>query len=718
MLAKGKPTNRKVSGQPGGRKTDEVLANDIGSLGLQPRGESPDALARGLPLTVPRLFFAGLPASVTLQEVQQVFKEHRATGIQISLDSSANLSRGQVDFATVDEAELVFASLHGTPVRALADSLLYLSPTEEVDPYGKGCELRQPKLMVRSLPETTTDAELFRVFRPIGPLFTCKVGLTDQGACRGFAVVQFVDPRDGDRAIAELNCTELLNQTISVGPFLPKDRKLTPQANPRVPSRGRLSLGDELNLNRATGSISPAVKSPRSPATPSLGISPLPALTPTPGDKRKPQSRVPTPIGTPAAAANRQPDTCKLFVKGLHYHVSHQDLFQTFKPYGYIYSAKVTIDETTKTSKGSGVVIFANPEDVTKAIAGLQGQELMGRKLALLPYDSSLAPAATSIPTTPKAATPTSKAAAGPDPSAFSPPSPSHGQSPISALGDVTTNMTASTPTRAGPRKTSNPPLPPANLPRDPQIDRAHLDSLTPTARRQLLETKLTTAMSINPAISLHDAPAVVEHLAGAEMDDVLRMLEEKKHLEFKIKEARARIAMNNRKSGNKPRRKSTSKPEGKAADEMGRGTSVAPVTATSPPKTPLDKTVEMTKETATLDVQEVVKSSQPSTPAKPAAPEPTANSTATASVGTETQDLEIEALITQLFEKSGNERKQKLGSKLFPLVKGLGVKEATKVTVWLLDNKTDVRFLAYALKDPIRLQQCVTEAHAALGIQ
>ncbi|RKP35223.1 RRM domain protein, partial [Dimargaris cristalligena] len=74
-------------------------------------------------------------------------------------------------------------------------------------------------------------------------------------------------------------------------------------------------------------------------------------------------------------------DSCKLFVKNLHPHVSHSELFQTFKPFGYIYSAKVNIDEQIKVSKGTGLVIFANPDDVTNAISALIGHELKGQKI-------------------------------------------------------------------------------------------------------------------------------------------------------------------------------------------------------------------------------------------------------------------------------------------------------------------------------------------------
>ncbi|KAJ1953952.1 hypothetical protein GGI12_005899, partial [Dipsacomyces acuminosporus] len=74
--------------------------------------------------------------------------------------------------------------------------------------------------------------------------------------------------------------------------------------------------------------------------------------------------------------------------------------------------------------------------------------------------------------------------------------------------------------------------------------------------------------------------------------------------------------------------------------------------------------------------------------------------------------DTETEEYIEMLLSKSENERKKKLGSKLFPLIKGMGYKESTKLTVWILDHMSqDVRSLAYTLNDRAKLREIVNEA-------
>ncbi|KAJ2170476.1 hypothetical protein GGF45_005309, partial [Coemansia sp. RSA 551] len=76
-----------------------------------------------------------------------------------------------------------------------------------------------------------------------------------------------------------------------------------------------------------------------------------------------------------------------------------------------------------------------------------------------------------------------------------------------------------------------------------------------------------------------------------------------------------------------------------------------------------------------------------------------------------------VEEFIEMLVSKPESERKKKLGAKLFPLIKGMGYKESTKLTVWILDHMShDVRTLAYMLNDPAGMRQIVTEAQTAIG--
>jgi len=73
----------------------------------------------------------------------------------------------------------------------------------------------------------------------------------------------------------------------------------------------------------------------------------------------------------------------KLFVGGLPYSVTDDELQQLFAPFGDVASAKVIIDRETNRSKGFGFVEFNNDDEAKAAIDALHDSELGGRKIAV-----------------------------------------------------------------------------------------------------------------------------------------------------------------------------------------------------------------------------------------------------------------------------------------------------------------------------------------------
>lgn len=73
----------------------------------------------------------------------------------------------------------------------------------------------------------------------------------------------------------------------------------------------------------------------------------------------------------------------KLFVGGLPYSVTDDELQQLFAPFGDIISAKVIIDRETNRSKGFGFVEMTNDDEAKAAIAEMHDKEVGGRKIAV-----------------------------------------------------------------------------------------------------------------------------------------------------------------------------------------------------------------------------------------------------------------------------------------------------------------------------------------------
>lgn len=71
----------------------------------------------------------------------------------------------------------------------------------------------------------------------------------------------------------------------------------------------------------------------------------------------------------------------KLFVGGLPFSTTDEDLAQAFAQFGTVASAKVITDRETGRSRGFGFVEYDNDDEGKAAIDGLDNKELGGRTI-------------------------------------------------------------------------------------------------------------------------------------------------------------------------------------------------------------------------------------------------------------------------------------------------------------------------------------------------
>lgn len=73
----------------------------------------------------------------------------------------------------------------------------------------------------------------------------------------------------------------------------------------------------------------------------------------------------------------------KLYVGGIPYSTTEDDLKVAFGEMGAVASATIIIDKMTGRSKGFGFVEMANDADADKAIAEMNGKDFQGRTLTV-----------------------------------------------------------------------------------------------------------------------------------------------------------------------------------------------------------------------------------------------------------------------------------------------------------------------------------------------
>jgi RNA recognition motif-containing protein len=71
----------------------------------------------------------------------------------------------------------------------------------------------------------------------------------------------------------------------------------------------------------------------------------------------------------------------KLFVGGLSWDTTTEDLTNAFAKFGPVIDATVILDRTTGRSRGFGFVTFEKPPDANEAVKNMNGAELDGRIL-------------------------------------------------------------------------------------------------------------------------------------------------------------------------------------------------------------------------------------------------------------------------------------------------------------------------------------------------
>ena len=75
--------------------------------------------------------------------------------------------------------------------------------------------------------------------------------------------------------------------------------------------------------------------------------------------------------------------TTKLYVGGIPYTTTNDDLKNHFSPAGAVVSAQIIIDKMTNRSKGFGFVTFSTEEEAKLAIEGMNNNVFDGRRIGV-----------------------------------------------------------------------------------------------------------------------------------------------------------------------------------------------------------------------------------------------------------------------------------------------------------------------------------------------
>ncbi|KAL1916989.1 uncharacterized protein VTP21DRAFT_5186 [Calcarisporiella thermophila] len=289
--------------------------------------------ASGSPMFTDTLYITEPGTNASEAEITELMSACQPTEVKF-YEERTHL-HGHIRFPSSKQAERAFALFNETVVGTQLHPI-YLSITSS---SSQKVEAQAKKLLVSQLPLHADNNFLFNLFRPHGPIATCRV-LIDNGMFKGSALIHYFVQADAEQAMKEMHGRDISGRNIAVEWY------------------------DSQHYATSTTS---------SPSTPQLVVSST-ATSPTQsnGSYRAP----------PVKLVDQQLyDPTNLYVKNLDMRITSTDLFSLFSRFGRIISARVMTNPITGQSKGFGFVSFSKAEEAARALHAMNGQQTLSKQL-------------------------------------------------------------------------------------------------------------------------------------------------------------------------------------------------------------------------------------------------------------------------------------------------------------------------------------------------
>ncbi|KZV65745.1 hypothetical protein PENSPDRAFT_756207 [Peniophora sp. CONT] len=329
----------------------------------------------------PVLYISAVPPFVTDEKLALAFAPCAPFRPQIAREGPGPFS-GTIEFKFVEKAEKALAILAGRPIPGIAPLVtLVLSPYPHTNPPTPLPPPSATSRLVKHLPQTYTDSQLYDLFRPYGALASVKV---QAGLGKDIGSVEFWREEDARQAEDALHCADVEGNTISVQVYQPQRRGPSQPFSAQAPAF--VPQGHQVPYPHRSPT------SPRSPTNPLWnGYAPPPRAGPFQRTPSGPQPFIHGPGQQVQLAPVHGPgsnshsgliDPCNLFCKNLDPSIDSNGLFAQFRQFGQIVSARVMRNENGE-SRGFGFVSYQTPEQAMAAMHAMNGAVLGQKQLVV-----------------------------------------------------------------------------------------------------------------------------------------------------------------------------------------------------------------------------------------------------------------------------------------------------------------------------------------------
>ncbi|TPX72705.1 hypothetical protein SpCBS45565_g00013 [Spizellomyces sp. 'palustris'] len=351
----------------------------------------------------PTLFISGMLPSITEMDLVKVLNEMKLeTKVIMERDpvTSVPLGRIKLIFRYMPDAERLYATVNGSLFLGAKVHLTFKDPNMNFTNTSGS-----KSIVVKHIPLGVTSLDFYEAVRPFGRIISCKV-MIDRSGSESYALLQFENQDHADRCVNEVNGSQFRGNTISLSWQFPKNSpyqyptKRTSMSKEQIIGVDASQLGAPAGWSQ-TGSTTNGWGQPTPPnSPPPMSVTP-PNWSSAPNPNAAPWSPTSSITGwhqgasqsgaprhawetsTPTIVPDIPLDEKNLYIKNLEEHVDNLELFNMFRIFGRIISARVMRDEATGRSKGFGFVSFETSEMAGRALRDMNGKRYGNKQLVV-----------------------------------------------------------------------------------------------------------------------------------------------------------------------------------------------------------------------------------------------------------------------------------------------------------------------------------------------
>ncbi|KAJ3167732.1 hypothetical protein HDU88_002179 [Geranomyces variabilis] len=321
----------------------------------------------------PTVYISGMLPGITELDLVHVLNEMQMeTKVNFEQPSPALIFRYLAD------AERFFATINGSMFLGAKVLVTFKDPNMNFSTTSGA-----KPILCKHIPLGVTSLAFHDYVRPHGRIMSCKV-MIDRSGLDAYALLQFENQEAAEQCLRAGNGASFMGSTLVMSWQFPKNAPY--QYPTRAPSFASTASDSQPTYSPPAPAAAAGWGQPTPPASPSASSAPQPIKTPSrPNPNAAPWSPAVSPtLPSPAAPIKHAwelpvtppvapLDTRNLYIKNLPDPFTNSDLFELFRRFGRIASARVMLDDRG-ISKGFGFVSFDTPEMAARAIAELNGK--------------------------------------------------------------------------------------------------------------------------------------------------------------------------------------------------------------------------------------------------------------------------------------------------------------------------------------------------------